>query len=256
MWGVLSWREMEPSRWVRRVTVVLVLVFGDVCFAQDPTVSVVRADARAVTEKEIAIALLQARQTRPTGPQSTPEQDRISDLITSDYQFVQAHRARWRGTRYLAIFDQAVSADLRDPALRKENPFEVSAVAHEQRTGRARFNWFPWAVGVGLLSLFARKIFKSGSPPVFEAPFSAPTPATNWRPQPTDAPPPMPSQEWRICPACDRGKVRCNPCGGRGYTTLLPTTEHGASQVTPCTLCTNSGLLDCTTCSGTGRVWW
>jgi hypothetical protein len=96
--------------------------------AQDRTVLAVQADAREAAKREMAVILLQQKQTRPTGSQSTPEQDRIGNLIAADYAFVQTHRAQWRGTRYLAVFDQAFNAALHDPALKKMDPLQLDVV--------------------------------------------------------------------------------------------------------------------------------
>src|SRR5579862_2683705 len=105
------------------------ILCGFTCVAQDANLRAVQADARVAAQAQVAIALLQSRQTRPTGPVSTPEQDQISELIARDYQVMQELRGRWRGTRYLAAFDQAFKVALRDPALRTQNPFLAAGPA-------------------------------------------------------------------------------------------------------------------------------
>lgn len=239
--------------------------------AQDRMVGLVQTDAREAAKRQVAIILLQRKQSRPTGTQTTPEQDRISNLIIDDYNYVQAHRARWRGTAYLAVFDRTFAAALRAPALKKLDPFKPFAVVDPFRLETA--NWYPWMIGLGLvggmvfvcfialqftrlLALILRPLARRSMP---MAPYSPPShpssfPPSGWA-SPDYPPAPsggMPAPEQPVCGTCGgTGKMRCSVCWGRGWWLEAPTTAEGQGRTVHCTMCVGSGQLQCT--SGYGH---
>ena len=201
------------------------------CLAQDPNLRAVYADARAAAEKQVAIILLQ-RKLRPTGPVSTPEQDQISNRIAQDYQFVQERRARWRGTRYLAAYDQAFNAALRDPAFRNQDPLKGTPTLPPRYFPQTRRSWdllsMPvwvlvlitvagiWAASY-VIGLFIRGVTFAARPLQRGTTRKA-------------APPPAPAGQQR---------AKCYLCGGSGSIK-----GPASNAPTQCALCKGSGYLN------------
>ena len=261
------------NRGYLRAAVLCLTLAGD-GFSQDRTVQVVQGDAREAAKREMAVILLQAKLTRPTGPQTTPEQDRISELIAADYSFVQTNRAHWRGTRYLTVFDQAFTAALHEPALKKLDPFKLgpfklepvnpSKVVGPFRESSDRYPWFfagallggiflVWLVSHQFAKLFGLDTAPVAQgdmpPPVYVPPIYPPEPPPlgSSMPQATERP---------VCGICSGDKrIRCSTCQGRGWWWEAPTTAEGQGHTIYCSLCVSSGWLQCTGCNGTGRSW-
>jgi hypothetical protein len=199
------------------------------CFAQDQALRAAQADGRAAAAKQVAIILLQAQSKPIRGPVSTPEQDRINNLIARDYQIVQAYRARWRRTPYFQAYEAAFQAAMRDPALRKQDPFADSppaSVPMPSPGSRWDLRKMPgWQLlGLGIVGLLVvrfvfrmiRRMLRGVTSPVRRP--AAARPAT------------MPSTS-TAAPA-----ARCYLCNGNGF------------------LQSPGGRSQCQLCGGTGRL--
>ncbi len=241
-------------------TLSALIVCAASCMAQDANLRAVAADARTAAQAQVAIAMLQARQTRPTGPVSTPEQDQLNELIARDYQIEQGLRDRWRGTRYLAAFDQAFKAALRDPALRTQNPFLAAGPATRPaaptppRPGWSfdlltmpLWQWFLITTVVILIGSYIIGLLIKGV--LFVASPLARLGGGGY-PMPTQPIPNVPGGPNKCpCGQCGAtGRMQCGSCWGRGTWTDMN------GQVVRCTLCVSSGKLQCTGCSGLGYI--
>jgi hypothetical protein len=203
--------------------------------------------------------MLQDQLPKVLRPVSTPREDHIHGLIIANYNYIQSQQLRWRPTPYRKLFDETYRAALRDPALRRQNPFQPPPSPVQPQDQHPTKVWFAWVilafyvVGSVVFCIALRLVAK-----MLRRVLPSPAGGTSVPPPWAHSRPLQPSMQFetadpieRRCGTCSgSGQVLCSLCNGSGGRYEYPQTEHGVAQWLPCNHCTCSGRLTCPSCNG------